>query len=172
MIVWWSKRRRKHKNTHTYTQKLLNDCLKDINEVRGGEAQVQSSDLHQLWLIVPLPPTSKWSKIKFLTFWRKSVFSPIWCILNYVLLVKMIWFIFPTPNFPANFHPIYVFFMFLDSSQVLFGDRKVAEVNLTENSNFATKAKAEPIRVGKSWRKRIFDNNVFSDIKINLLQGV
>ena len=56
----------------------------------------------------------------------------------------MIWFIFPTPNFPANFHPIYVFFMFLDSSQVLFGDRKVAEVNFTENSNFATKAKAEP----------------------------
>ena len=81
----------------------------------------------------------------------------------------MIWFIFPTPNFPANFHPIYVFFMFLDSSQVLFGDRKVAEVNLTENSNFATKAKAEPIKVGKSWRKRIFDNNVFLDIKVNLL---
>ena len=151
---------------------LLNDCLKDINEVRGGEAQVQSSDLHQLWLIVPLPPTSKWSKIKFLTFWRKSVFSPIWCILNYVLLVKMSWFIFATPNFPANFHPIYVFFMFLDSSQVLFGDRKVAEVNLTENSNFATKAKAEPTRVGKAWRKRIFDNNVFPDIKVNLWQGV
>ena len=37
--------------THDNKQKmltLLNDCLKDINEVRGGEAQVQSSDLHQL----------------------------------------------------------------------------------------------------------------------------
>ena len=37
-----------HRHTHTYTQNLLKDCLKDINEVRGGEAQVQSSDLHQL----------------------------------------------------------------------------------------------------------------------------
>ena len=169
MIVWWSKRRWKHKNTHTYTQKLLNDCLKDINEVRGGEAQVQSSDLHQLWLIVPLPPTSKWSKIKFLTFWRKSVFSPIWCILNYVLLVKMSWFIFPYTQLHFSFSPHIYFLCSWIAPQVLFGDRKVAEVNLTENSNFATKAKAEPIKVGKSWRKRIFDNNVFPDIKVNLL---
>ena len=139
---------------------LLKDCLKDINEVRGGEAQVQSSDLHQLWLIVPLPPTSQWSKIKFLTFWRKK------CIFPDVLYTKLC---VTYTQLPFSFSPHICFLCSWIAPQVLFGDRKVAEVNLTENSNFATKAKAEPIKVGKSWRKRIFDNNVFPDIKVNLL---